>query len=380
MQLDVAAPIVEITSPTLHTSVNSGIPVTLTATASAGTITWYESDVPFATGDSVTVTLSDGTHQISAIATDDAGRIGMAGVVIDVGLPVAVNDTANTSTDTPVTIDVLANDSDPDDDPLSVIEVSEPRNGTAVINPDDTITYTPNAEFTGTDRFSYTIGDGKGGTDSAWVSVEVVESPNQLPAAQDDLAATDEDVLVVVNVLTNDSDPDPDDVVQIDSVGQGTNGSVFDNGDGTVKYTPDADFNGSDSFTYAVGDGNGGFDTATVTVNVNPQPDAPVAMDDSATADEATAVDVQVLDNDYDVDNQSLTITSVSNVPAGCSVDNNVTYLTFTAAAAGTYTFDYTVDDGTDRTATASVTMTVAEPRVRHRPLRVRHQLCAAFE
>jgi hypothetical protein len=173
MKLDVLAPIVEITSPAAHTYLNSGIPVTLTATASAGTIAWYESGVPFASGNSVTVTLSDGTHQISAIATDDAGRIGMAGVVIDVGLPVAVNDAANTSKDNSVTIDVLTNDSDPDGDALSVIDVGEPRNGTAIINPDDTITYSPNAEFTGTDWFSYTISDGKGGTDSAWVSVEV---------------------------------------------------------------------------------------------------------------------------------------------------------------------------------------------------------------
>ena len=86
--------------------------------------------------------------------------------------PDAVDDLASTTEDTAKTIDVLANDSDPDDDVLSVTSVSTPGNGTAVINPDNTITYTPNAGFSG-DSFTYTISDGNGGTDTATVSIAV---------------------------------------------------------------------------------------------------------------------------------------------------------------------------------------------------------------
>lgn len=181
MNLDVAAPAVVITSPVSHTAVNDGTLVTLTASASSGTITWYESNVAFDTGESVTVALSGGTHRITAIATDGAGPIGMEGVVIDVGLPVAANDATTTLQDTPVMIDVLANDSDPDGDTLSVINASVPRTGSVIINSDDTITYTPNAGFLGTDTFRYTISDGNGGTDTAWVSVKVTEPVTGTP-------------------------------------------------------------------------------------------------------------------------------------------------------------------------------------------------------
>uniref|UniRef100_UPI002610B880 Ig-like domain-containing protein n=1 Tax=uncultured Christiangramia sp. TaxID=503836 RepID=UPI002610B880 len=74
---------------------------------------------------------------------------------------------ATTSEDTPVQIDVLNNDSDPDGDELTVTEVTQPGNGSAVINTDGTVTYSPNANFNGTDTFTYTISDGNGGTDTA---------------------------------------------------------------------------------------------------------------------------------------------------------------------------------------------------------------------
>jgi subtilisin-like proprotein convertase family protein len=87
--------------------------------------------------------------------------------------PVAVDDSDATDEDTPVTINVLANDSDVEDDTLTVTDVSDPPNGTAVINPDNTITYTPDAGFSGSDTFDYTISDGNGGTDSGTVSITV---------------------------------------------------------------------------------------------------------------------------------------------------------------------------------------------------------------
>jgi subtilisin-like proprotein convertase family protein len=88
--------------------------------------------------------------------------------------PDAVDDPATTDMDTPVTIDVLANDSDPENDPLDVIAVTQGSDGSVVINPDDTVTYTPTTGgFIGTDTFSYTISDGNGGEDTATVTVTV---------------------------------------------------------------------------------------------------------------------------------------------------------------------------------------------------------------
>jgi parallel beta-helix repeat protein len=91
--------------------------------------------------------------------------------------PVAVDDTASAATDTPVTIAVLANDSDPDGDPLTVQSVTSPAHGAAVINGDGTVTYTPALHYHGADNFTYTISDGRGGTATATVHVSVA-GPN----------------------------------------------------------------------------------------------------------------------------------------------------------------------------------------------------------
>src|SRR5690606_13534356 len=112
-------------------------------------------------------------------------------------------------------------------------------------------------------------------------------------------------------VLANDSDVE-NDVLSISAATDGTNGTVTHDGT-SVTYTPDADFNGSDSFTYTVSDGNGGFDTATVNVTVNPVNDNPVAADDSFTGDEDSVIAGNVLaDNgngaDSDVDGDTLSV------------------------------------------------------------------------
>ncbi|OGG44698.1 MAG: hypothetical protein A3F84_28760 [Candidatus Handelsmanbacteria bacterium RIFCSPLOWO2_12_FULL_64_10] len=99
-------------------------------------------------------------------------------------------------------------------------------------------------------------------------------TPNQPPVATNDAATTNEDTAADIAVRANDSDPDGD-ALTVTAVTQGTNGSVAINPDGTVKYTPNADFHGSDSFTYTISDGKGETATATVTVTVNPVNDVP---------------------------------------------------------------------------------------------------------
>ena len=186
---------------------------------------------------------------------------------------------------------------------------------------------------------------------------------NDAPVAADDAASADEDAAVTVDVLTNDTDANGD-TLTVASLGSAANGTLVDNGNGTVTYTPDSDFTGTDSFTYTVSDGNGGTDTATVNVDVDPVNDAPVAADDAASADEDAAVIVDVLTNDTDIDGDALTVASLGSAANGTLVDNGNGTVTYTPNTdfTGTDSFTYTVSDGNGGTDTATVNVDVVTP------------------
>ncbi len=315
----------------------------------------YTPDPDFNGTDTFTYTIDDGNG-----GTDTATVTVTVGAVNDA--PVATDDAVGTNEDTPVTVDVLSNDSDPDGDTLTVTAVTQGTNGTVMIDPvSGNLIYTPNPDFNGTDTFTYTIDDGNGGTDTATVTV-TVGAVNDAPIATDDAVGTNEDTPVTVDVLPNDSDPDGD-VLTVTAVTQGTNGSVsIDPITGNPVYTPDPDFNGTDTFTYTIDDGNGGTDTATVTVTVGAVNDAPVAVDDSIGTDEDVPVTVDVLPNDSDPDGDTLTVTAVTQGTNGTvtidPVSGNPIY-TPNPDFNGTDTFTYTIDDGNGGTDTATVTVTV---------------------
>jgi len=263
--------------------------------------------------DGATVTYSpnanyNGTDAFTYQLTDGNGDIDSASVSVTVGgtndPPVAGADSASTPEDTPVTIDVLSTDSDPDGDSLAVQSVTQGVHGSVTTN-GLTVTYVPNVNFNGSDVFTYVAADGKGGTDSANVNV-TVSAFNDTPVASTDSASTPEDTPVTINVRSNDSDPDGDGLA-VQSVTQGAHGSVTTNGL-TVTYSPSANFNGNDAFTYVVADGKGGTDSADVNVTVGALNDAPVAQADSASTPEDTPVTINVLSNDSDPDGDSLTV------------------------------------------------------------------------
>ncbi|SDS30716.1 tandem-95 repeat protein [Christiangramia echinicola] len=333
-------------------------PVNGTVTVNAdGTVT-YTPDDNFNGADSFEYTISDGNG-----GTDTATVTVTVGAVNDA--PIANDDTANTSEDTEVTVAVLDNDSDLDGDTLTVTitEDQQPANGTVTVNADGTVIYTPDDNFNGTDSFEYTISDGNGGTDTATVTV-TVGAVNDAPIANDDTANTSEDTEVTVAVLDNDSDLDGDTLtVTITEDQQPANGTVTVNADGTVIYTPDDNFNGTDSFEYTISDGNGGTDTATVTVTVGAVNDAPIANDDTANTSEDTEVTVAVLDNDSDLDGDTLTVTITEdqqpdNGTVTVNADGTVIY-TPDENFNGTDSFEYTISDGNGGTDTATVTVTV---------------------
>ncbi len=271
--------------------------------------------------------------------------------------PSAAADEATTEEDTPVRIDVLANDSDPDGDALTVDVASTPANG-RVSNLGGSVQYAPNPDYSGVDNFTYTASDGHGGTAVATVTITVTPV-NDAPVAQNDSASTNEDVPVTVLILANDRDVDGD-ALAIQSVTQPMQGAVAIDGSAAV-YTPSENFNGIDAFTYTVTDGRGGTATATVTITVAPVNDPPLAQNDSASTDEDVAVTVSVLANDSDVDGDALAIQSVTQ-PGHGVVTSDGSLATYAPSRDwnGIDTFTYTVVDEHGGTATGTVTVTVA--------------------
>lgn len=185
-----------------------------------------------------------------------------------VGGPTANDDPATTDEDTPVTIAVLGNDiPETSGAALSVTSTSTPAHGTAVVNTDDTVTYTPSLNFNGVDSFLYTMSETGGGSDSAAVTV-TVNPVNDAPVANDDPdVSTQVDTPVDIDVLANDTDPDGDSLT-ISSYTSPAHGGLISSGD-LLTYSPEPEYSGSDSFTYTVQDPSGaGSNSATVTILV----------------------------------------------------------------------------------------------------------------
>ena len=315
---------------------------------------------------SFTYKVNDGTAD-SNVATVSIN------VTADNDAPVANNDTKSTNEDTLLTFpasDLVANDSagpaNESDQTLTVTAVGNAVDGTVSLQ-SGTITFTPAPNFSGPASFKYTVCDS--GTPSkcsvmtAIVNVNV-NPVNDAPVATNDTATTNEDVSTDINVLANDTDVDSATLTAV-VVNGPAHGSVTQGPNGTLTYTPAADYNGSDGFTYKANDGAADSNVATVSITVNSVNDEPTAVDDpnAATTPEDTPVTIQanvLLTNDStgppNENGQNLHISAVSNPPDGNGIghgtavlSNDGSSVTFTPDANynGEASFDYTVcDDG----------------------------------
>ncbi len=224
--------------------------------------------------------------------------------------PVAKDDSAATPEDTPLVIsasDLLANDFDVEGDKLTITAVSNPVNGKVSLGNDGKITFTPDPNFYGLASFDYTVCDDgspqKCSVETAIVKVTV--SPvNDAPVAGNDSYSVDEDnkltVLAADGVLKNDSDVDGDSLAAT-VVNEPTKGILKLNADGSFEYTPNADFSGTDSFTYKANDGELDSNVATVSITVKEVNDAStVSLNGAGTADEGDtkAYTFQITDPD----------------------------------------------------------------------------------
>ncbi|NKB49627.1 MAG: tandem-95 repeat protein [Alphaproteobacteria bacterium] len=233
------------------------LPLNGTLSGTAPNLT-YTPNPGYAGNDDLLFTVNDG------ISDSASGQIEIAvGVTTPNDPPVATADGAATDEDVAVQIAVLANDSDPDGDSLSVVSVTQGANGAVLINADDSVTYTPAANFNGNDGFDYTISDGKGGVDSASVSVAVA-AVNDVPVADDQSVTTRKNTQVDITLTGSDADGD---ALSFAIVSAPSNGTLSGTG-ANQTYTPNNNYTGADSFTFSADDPNGGSATAVVSLNV----------------------------------------------------------------------------------------------------------------
>jgi subtilisin family serine protease len=184
--------------------------------------------------------------------------------------PVANNDTASTSEDSAIDIAVLANDSDPNGDTLSLSSVAGASHGSTSANGNGTVHYVPSSNYNGSDSFTYVVSDGAGGTDTGTVNVTVT-SVNDAPVAANDSAMTTAGVPVTISVLANDTDIDSAGL-SLGGVSDPPHGTAVANANGTITYTPDAGYSGADAFGYTASDGSALSNVATVSITVSPAP------------------------------------------------------------------------------------------------------------
>jgi uncharacterized protein YkwD len=315
----------------------------------------------------------DGPDSFTYTAYDGQDLSEPATVTIDVRNvnrpPVARVDEFTTTAGTPVLLDVLANDTDPDGGTLSVVAVipGSFTHGTLEIV-GNKVRYTPEPGFEGDACFQYTMSDGQGGTATTFVCVEVLPGEPSAPACAAATFSTPEDTaLTNALVCTGGSGP-----LNYALAGSPSHGSVVLAPSGSFTYTPAGDYHGPDSFTFTASDGTSTSEPATASITVTPANDAPSVVDDEASVDEDGGVVVDVLGNDSagpaNESSQTLTL-SVASAPSHGSalvltagVDAGKVLYTPAPDFNGSDSFSYTAcDDGSpSRCGTATVAVTVA--------------------
>lgn len=298
-----------------------------------------------------------GSASFGYSVSDGNGNTGSATVTVVVqGPPMPVTDTISTTLNTAKTFNPLVNDSDPNGDSLSVIAKTNGASGAVTINSATSLTYTPNAGFTGPDSFTYTVSDGHGGTPVGTVNVTVTAA-NQAPDAVNDSVVAQKNTVLLFDPRSNDTDPDSD-ALTITSVGTATSGSAsITNAGAQLSYAPATGYFGAASFSYTISDGRGGSDTAIVSVSVN---GPPAVVSDTRSTALNTAITFNPLTNDSDPENDQLTITAKTNGANGAVTftGTSVTY-TPTTGFAGTDTFTYTASDGRGGSTIGTVSVAV---------------------
>ena len=245
----------------------------------------------------ITYTVSDGT------LTDATGTFTVTVTAVN-DAPVAVANTLTVAEDAALTsTDVIANDTDVEDETLSLTAATTAGTGTVAVNADGlSVDYTPAANFNGTEVITYTVSDGTDTTNGTFTIT--VTAVNDAPVAVDDTATVAEDAaLSSTDVIANDTDVDGSDTLSLTAVTSDGSGTVAVNENGlSVDYTPAANFYGKETITYTVSDGTLTDETGTLTVTVSAVNDAPLATNQSVTTVEETSKEITHTGTDVDKD------------------------------------------------------------------------------
>ena len=282
--------------------------------------------------------------------------------------PIAANDSYDVDEDSPLTWaspGVLTNDIDADGNTLTAVLVDGPSHGVLTLSANGSFTYMPAANFNGADSFTYKANDGT--VDSTVATVAITINPvNDAPVAANDSYSTDEDTTLTISapgVLGNDSDIDGD-AMSTGTVSGPSHGTLTLNADGSFTYTPNANYNGPDSFTYEAYDASSESNVATVSIAVNAVNDAPVAASDSYSTNEDTPLTIAapgVLGNDSDIDSATITAALVAGPAHGTLILNANGGFIYTPAGDynGADSFTYKANDGSLDSSVATVAITV---------------------
>ncbi|EIQ7472767.1 tandem-95 repeat protein, partial [Vibrio parahaemolyticus] len=305
----------------------------------------------------------NGSEILTFKATDPSGESISQTVNFTVA-PVAdiVADKATVVEDTPTIIKVLGNDTFEGDGKVVSLDTNNgPANGTVSVNPDGSVTYTPNDNYVGKDTFTYVVTSG-GVSESTAVEVNVTPV-NDAPVAKDDIATTQEDTAVTIDVLPNDTDIDGDKLsIQSASVPE-TQGKV-EIVDGKLVFTPAENFHGDAEITYTITDG-ALTDQATVNVTVNAVNDTPVV--ESSIADQTLAedftpytIDLNTAFSDVDNVDGELTFSVSGNSNIQVAIVNGIATFTPTADWNGSEALTFTATDPSGESVSQTVNFTVA--------------------
>lgn len=318
----------------------------------------------------------NGSEKFTYVVRDQSGVTATATVTMNVQAvndnPVAVNDVYDSvkSNQTDVFLNVLANDTlGPDTaETLVVTSVGATSQGgtVKVATGGNGVLYTPKANFIGTDSFTYTISDGKGGTASGTVTVNVQAAVPAPVVTGESFTIVEDSLETEFDVLANDLPAETGNTLTIASA-QASSGTVNTNAaKNRILYKPNANFVGTDKIVYTVRSSNGGTAQGTATVTVTSVNDAPNAVADNLTVSTASNQNLNVLANDTNVDaNETLTITAVTQPESGkgtvsiAADKKSLLYSAPSASFTGEVNFTYTISDGNGLSSTANVKLNV---------------------
>jgi predicted small secreted protein len=279
--------------------------------------------------------------------------------------PIAQSQTIklNEDTQTPITLKAT----DEDGDTIGYRISLPPKHGT-LKGKAPNITYIPNKDYNGEDTFAFIANDGQADSKEAVITLDI-NPINDKPTARDDKAKLDEDTQITIDPLSNDSDVDiatNQDKLTITNITQPKNGKAKIK-ENTIIYTPNPNFNGSDSITYTIEDKAKASTTAKIDIAINPVNDAPIAKDDNITIKQNEQKKIYVLDNDTDVDTKTngdvIKTDKISIQPkhGKAIVKNNTIVYTPNKDYTGNDVLEYAISDKHNATSKAKLYITVRE-------------------